>query len=35
MELLARIRSPDAGRMVHVEHEVLFRESTGHPPRAR
>lgn len=34
MELLARIRSPDAGRMVHVEHEVLFRESTGHPPRA-
>lgn len=35
MELLARIRSPDAGRMVHVEHEVLFRESTGRPPRAR
>jgi LacI family transcriptional regulator len=28
-ELLARIRSPQAGRMVRVEHEVLFRESTA------
>lgn len=35
LELLARIRSPDAGRMVRVDHEVLFRESTGRPPRRR
>lgn len=29
VELLARVRTPGAGRMVRVEHEVIFRESTG------
>ena len=33
MQLLARIRAADAGGMVHVEHEVLFRESTQPPVR--
>ena len=32
VELLARIRTPEAGRMVRVEHEVLFRESTATAP---
>ena len=32
LELLDRIRTPGAGRMVHVEHTLLFRESTR-PPR--
>lgn len=34
LELLERIRTPGAGRMVHVEHTLLFRESTR-PPRQR
>jgi LacI family transcriptional regulator, galactose operon repressor len=34
LELLERIRSPDAGRMVHVEHTLVFRESTR-PPKKR
>jgi LacI family transcriptional regulator len=34
LELLARIRTDDAGSMVRVEHEVLFREST-HAPASR
>lgn len=34
LELLARIRTPGAGRMVHVEHTLLFRESTR-PPKKR
>ncbi|MCW4456602.1 LacI family DNA-binding transcriptional regulator [Flavobacterium sp. MXW15] len=34
LELLERIRSPGAGRMVRVEHTLLFRESTR-PPRRR
>lgn len=33
LQLLARIRTADAGSMVHVEHEVLFRESTQPPAR--
>lgn len=33
LELLDRIRTPDAGRMVRVEHMLLFRESTR-PPSA-
>ena len=33
LELLENIRSPDAGRMVHVEHTLLFRESTRPPNR--
>nr|WP_298122542.1 LacI family DNA-binding transcriptional regulator [uncultured Pseudoxanthomonas sp.] len=33
LQLLARIRSAEAGSMVHVEHEVLFRESTQPPAR--
>ena len=33
LQLLARIRAPETGSMVHVEHEVLFRESTQSPPR--
>jgi len=32
LELLARIRTPGAGQMVRVDHEVLFRESTGPAP---
>lgn len=32
LELLDRIRTAGAGRMVHVEHTLLFRESTR-PPR--
>lgn len=35
MQLLARIRATDAGGMVQVEHEVLFRESTQPPVRHR
>ena len=31
LELLERIRTPGAGRMVHVEHTLLFRESTKSP----
>ncbi len=31
LELLQRIRTPGAGRMVHVEHTLLFRESTRPP----
>jgi LacI family transcriptional regulator len=31
LELLDRIRSNEAGRMVHVEHTLLFRESTRAP----
>ncbi len=31
LELLDRIRTPGAGRMVHVEHTLLFRESTRPP----
>jgi LacI family transcriptional regulator len=34
VELFDRIRSPEAGRMVHVEHTLLFRESTR-PPKKR
>ena len=34
LELLERIRNPNAGRMVHVEHTLVFRESTM-PPRKR
>ena len=34
LELLERIRTPGAGRMVHVEHTLLFRESTR-PPKQR
>ena len=34
LQLLDRIRSPGAGRMVRVEHTLLFRESTR-PPRDR
>ena len=34
LELFDRIRTPGAGRMVHVEHTLLFRESTR-PPRKR
>ncbi len=34
LQLLERIRSPGAGGMVHVEHQLLFRESTQ-PPRKR
>lgn len=33
LQLLARIRAADAGGMVHVEHEVVFRESTQAPTR--
>ncbi len=33
LELLKRIRAADAGEMVRVAHEVLFRESTGRPAR--
>lgn len=33
LELLERIRSPDAGRMVRVEHTLLVRESTRAPSR--
>lgn len=32
LELLERIRTPGAGRMVHVEPTLLFRESTRPPP---
>lgn len=32
-QLIDRIRSPQAGRMVTVEHAVLVRESTHAPPR--
>jgi LacI family transcriptional regulator len=28
LQLLERIRMPGAGHMVHVEHTLLFREST-------
>lgn len=31
LQLLERIRTPGAGRMVHVEHTLLFRESTRPP----
>lgn len=31
LQLLERIRAPDAGRMIHVEHTLLFRESTRPP----
>ncbi|RZL39713.1 MAG: LacI family DNA-binding transcriptional regulator [Rubrivivax sp.] len=31
LELLQRIRAPGTGRMVHVEHTLLFRESTRPP----
>lgn len=34
LELLDRIRTPSAGRMVRVEHTLLFRESTR-PPNQR
>jgi len=34
LQLLERIRTPGAGRMVHVEHTLLFRESTR-PPKQR
>lgn len=34
LELLERIRTPGAGRMVHVEPTLLFRESTR-PPKQR
>jgi LacI family transcriptional regulator len=33
LELLARIKSPEAGRMLHVDHAVLIRESTAAPRR--
>jgi len=33
LQLLARIRAAEAGGMVHVEHEVVFRESTQAPTR--
>ncbi|MFT3667074.1 MAG: LacI family DNA-binding transcriptional regulator [Pseudoxanthomonas sp.] len=33
LQLLARIRTSEAGGMVHVEHEVVFRESTQAPTR--
>ncbi|MET0580847.1 MAG: LacI family DNA-binding transcriptional regulator [Pseudoxanthomonas sp.] len=33
LELLERIRTPGAGNMVHVEHTLLFRESTRAPNR--
>jgi len=33
LQLLARIRTSEAGGMVHVEHEVVFRESTQTPTR--
>ena len=31
LELLEKIRSPGAGCMVHVEHALIFRESTRPP----
>lgn len=31
LELLARIRSPEAGRMLRVDHQLLMRESTQAP----
>ncbi|NDK39834.1 LacI family DNA-binding transcriptional regulator [Pseudoxanthomonas gei] len=31
LELLDRIRTPDGGRMVHVQHTLLFRDSTRAP----
>jgi LacI family transcriptional regulator len=34
LELLARIRTQGGGTMVHVEHQVLFRESTRAPDPA-
>ena len=34
LQLLERIRTPNAGRMVHVEHTVLFRESTRPPKQS-
>ncbi|MEO8366685.1 MAG: LacI family DNA-binding transcriptional regulator [Pseudoxanthomonas sp.] len=34
LELFDRIRTPGAGRMVHVHHTLLFRESTR-PPKKR
>ncbi|CAN7189459.1 LacI family DNA-binding transcriptional regulator [Pseudoxanthomonas sp. LjRoot168] len=33
LQLLSRIRTAGGGGMVHVEHEVLFRESTQSPAR--
>ncbi|MUV13392.1 LacI family DNA-binding transcriptional regulator [Noviluteimonas gilva] len=33
LELLARIKSPEAGRMLRVDHAVLIRESTAAPRR--
>lgn len=33
LQLLNRIRTPDAGSMVHVEHTLLFRESTAAPAK--
>lgn len=33
LELLARIKSPGAGRMLRVDHAVLMRESTQAPRR--
>jgi LacI family transcriptional regulator len=33
LQLLDRIRNPDGGAMVHVEHTLLFRESTQPPKR--
>ena len=33
LQLLSRIRTADGGGMVHVEHEVLFRESTQSPAK--
>ncbi len=34
LELLENIRAPHAGRMVHVEHRLVFRESTRPPKQA-
>ena len=34
LELLEKIRSPGAGCMVHVEHALIFRESTRPPKQA-
>ncbi|HEY5850477.1 MAG TPA: LacI family DNA-binding transcriptional regulator [Lysobacter sp.] len=35
LELLARIKSPEAGRMLHVDHALVLRESTQAPARRR
>jgi LacI family transcriptional regulator len=33
LELLARIKSPEAGRMLRVDHALVMRESTQAPSR--